>query len=113
MSHRVLRVAQAVRQELAELIQKELSDPRLFMTTVVSVDISRDSRYCRVYLSVIGSPQEQKETLQVLEKTKSFLRGEITRRLGLKFAPEISFKLDTSIEQGVRIGKLLNEIREG
>jgi len=113
LSHRVLRVAQAVKQELAELIQRELSDPRLSFTTVVSVEISHDSRYCRVYLSVPGSPEEQKDALMVLEKTKSFLRGEIGRRLGLKFAPEIAFKLDRSIEHGARIGKLLNEIRKG
>ncbi len=112
MSHRVLRVAQAVRQELAELIQRELADPRLSLTTVASVDISQDSRYCRVYLSVIGGPGEQQEALAVLEKTKSFLRGEITRRLGLKHAPEITFQLDRSIEHGARIGKLLGELRK-
>ena len=113
MSHRVLRVAQAVKQELAELIRRELADPRLSLATVTMVEISQDSRYCRVYLSVIGAPEEQQEALAVLEKTKSFLRGEITRRLGLRFAPEITFKLDRSIEHGARIGKLLNELRKG
>jgi len=105
-------VAQAVKQELAELIRRELSDPRLSLTTVASVEVSQDSRYCRVYLSVIGGPVEQREALAVVEKTKSFLRGEIARRLGLRFAPEITFRVDRSSEHGVRIGKLLNDLRK-
>lgn len=112
MSHRPLRVAQAARQEMAELIQRELKDPRLDLTTVTAVEVSPDTRYWRVFLSVIGGGRQQEDVLAVLEKTKSFLRGEITRRLGLRFAPEITFRLDRSMEHGARIGKLLSELRK-
>ena len=104
-------MAHAIREELAGLIRTELSDPRLSMTTVTMVEVSPDSKYCRVYVSVVGDPDAQKEALAVLEKTKSYLRGEIARRLGLKFAPEITLRLDRSMEHGARVGKLLDELR--
>lgn len=112
MSHRVLRLAQAIREEMAELIRTELADPRLAMTTVTMAEVSPDSKYCRIYLSVVGDPDAQSAALAVLEKTKSFLRGEIARRLGLKFAPEITLRLDRSMEHGARVGKLLDELRK-
>lgn len=110
---RVQRVAEAIKEEVSELLHSELKDPRIGFASVVKVDVSRDLRHARVYVSVLGDDARQKESLKGLTSALGFVRSEVARRLQLRFAPELEFRLDDSIEHGVRIAKLLNDVREG
>ncbi|MDA8096129.1 MAG: 30S ribosome-binding factor RbfA [Desulforudis sp.] len=112
MAYRPERLGEVLKQELAELL-RQLKDPRIGFVTVTSVDVSNDLRYVKVFVSVLGSPEEQKATMTALEKAQGYLRAEIGRRIRLRYTPEVSFKLDHSISEGVRLVELIDEITEG
>lgn len=109
---RVQRVAEAIKEEVSVLLRKELKDPRVGFASVVKVDVSRDMRHARVHVSVMGDEARQKESLKGLVSALGFIRSAVAKRLQLRFAPELEFRLDDSIEHGVRIAKLLNDVRE-
>lgn len=73
--------------------------------------MSADLRYARIYISVMGTPEEQKATMDALASAKGFIRRELAARLDLRFAPDLQFKLDTSAEYSDRISRLLNELK--
>ena len=112
-SRRQIQVAEAVQQHMSYLLQRELKDPRIGFTTVTSVDMSSDLKYAHIFISVMGTPEEQRATMDALTSGKGFIRRELAGRLDLRFAPEIQFKLDTSAEYSDRISRLLNELKEG
>lgn len=110
-SRRQAQVAEAVQQHMSYLFQRELKDPRIGFVTVTAVDMSPDLKYARIFISVMGTPEEQKATMDALTSGKGFIRRELASRLDLRFAPEISFKLDTSAEYSDKITRLLNELK--
>ncbi|HVD01027.1 MAG TPA: 30S ribosome-binding factor RbfA [Candidatus Dormibacteraeota bacterium] len=111
MGYRQTQVAGQVRQELMEIIQHELKDPRIGFVSITDVAMSPDFRSARVMVSVLGSPEEQRATLKGLISAKGLIRHDLGRRLSnLKFAPDIHFELDPSIEYSVHISKRLREI---
>jgi len=110
-SRRQVQVGEAVQQHISYLLQRELKDPRIGFVTVTSVDMSADLKYARVFISVMGTPEEQKATMAALTSGRGFIRRELASRLDLRFAPEIQFKLDTSAEYSDRINRLLNELK--
>jgi ribosome-binding factor A len=110
-SRRQIQVAEAVQQHMSYLLQRELKDPRIGFVTVTAVDMSQDLRYARIFVSVMGTPEEQKATMDALTSGRGFIRRELASRLDLRFAPDIQFKLDTSAEYSDRINRLLNELK--
>ncbi len=94
MSRRALRLAQLFRAELTQMLSKELSDPRLGFITITEVKFTSDLRRADVYFSVLGSPGDWQESLKGLESAKPRLKGEIARRLRLKFTHKINFEPD-------------------
>ena len=109
-NRRQIQVADAVQQHMSYLLQRELKDPRIGFATVTSVEMSPDLRYARIFISVMGTPDEQRATMDALASGKGFIRRELAARLDLRFAPEVQFKLDTSAEYSDRINRLLNEL---
>jgi ribosome-binding factor A len=105
---RAERVAEAMQAELSAMIQRELKDPRIGFVSVTRVDVSRDLGKARVYVSVLDETQ-QEGSLEGLRSASGLLRGEIARRLQLRLAPVLEFHLDHSIEQSVRVQRLLRE----
>jgi ribosome-binding factor A len=105
------RVSDLLREEIADIIIYRLKDPRIGFITVTGVDVTDDIKIARVYVSVFHD-EERKTTLEILNSAKSFIRSELSKRLRMKFIPSIEFKLDTSIEYGNRIEKLLKESQE-
>lgn len=105
------RVGDLLREEIADIIIYRLKDPRIGFITVTGVDVTDDIKIARVYVSVFHD-EERKTTLEILNDAKSFIRSELSKRLRMKFIPSIEFKLDTSIEYGNRIEKLLKESQE-
>lgn len=111
MSHRLERVAKLIREELSELLQRQVKDPRLGeFLAITDVSVSPDLKYARVFVSRIGTEEEKQELLAVLSSASGFLRRELTRRLNLRSIPELSFHWDDSIERGDRILHIIDEI---
>ncbi|MGZ9584592.1 30S ribosome-binding factor RbfA [Paenibacillus marinisediminis] len=107
------RVGEQIKKELSQLIQMELKDPRIGFLTVTGVEVTNDLSMAKIYLSVLGDDEARENSLKALEKAKGFLRSELGKRIMLRHTPELVFKLDSSIEYGSRIERILNDIRDG
>ena len=111
MTHRIQRLNSLLRHEISELLQRQVKDPRLgSFVTVTEVSISPDLRQARIFVSRIGSEEDKQETLSALTSASSFFRRELTRRLRLRRIPELSFQWDDSIERGVHLLKLIDQV---
>ena len=108
--YRPARVGELIQAELAQLLLQGLKDPRLHMTTISYVDVSPDLRYARVYISRLGSETEQSAALAGFKRATGFIRGQLGKRLKLRYIPQLTFVLDTGIAYGVRISSILNEL---
>lgn len=109
---RLSRLQEAIKEEVSQIIQFELKDPRIGLVTVTSVDISPDLRQARIFLTVLGSSEDQKESLAGLDSAKGFIRSELGKRVKMKFTPQIEFKIDESVEEGIRISKLIDRLHK-
>ncbi len=106
-----LRINQEVQRELANII-RELKDPRIgLMTSVMDSYVAPDLKTCKVYISVLGDEAAQTATMKGLESAKGFIRHELAERLNMRNTPELTFVLDRSIERGVEMSKLIDEVR--
>jgi ribosome-binding factor A len=106
------RVAEAIREEVATFLAEGVKDPRIVgLVTVTGVDVSRDLRHAKVYVSVLGSDAERAATLDGLASVASHLRSRLGRVLRLRVAPEVDFRLDESIARAARIESLLAQLR--
>ena len=107
------RINAEVMKELSLIISGEIKDPRISsMTSVVSVEVAPDLKTCKAYISVLGDEEAQKSTLEGLNSAASFIRKELARRVNLRNTPEIKFIIDQSIEYGVRMSKLIVEVKK-
>ncbi len=108
------RISEEMKKEISALIQNGLKDPRLpKMISVTSADVTRDLRYAKVYISVLGSEEDKKNALEGLKSAAGFIRREVGHKLQLRYSPELLFELDNSIERGVYISKLINDTLQG
>ncbi len=113
MSKRTQQIGEEMLRILSETIQYEMSDPRVGFATVVNVDVSGDLQHARVYVSVMGDEEQQRETMAALEHAKGFLRRQVAQELNhLRTVPDLNFKLDTSLAHSERIGELLRQVAE-
>jgi ribosome-binding factor A len=107
------RVAEAIREEVATFLAEGVKDPRVVgLVTVTGVDVTRDLRHAKVYVSILGSESERAATLDGLGSVASHLRSRIGRALRLRIAPEIAFKLDQSVAHAARIESLLAQLHD-
>ena len=97
-------------EEVSDMLHRDLKDPRLGFVTVTGAEITRDLRYAKVYISVLGTEEETNQCLDALKRASGFIRGEFTRRAHLRVAPEIIFQADVSLSRGARIFELLKQI---
>ena len=109
---RVRKIQEFIKQEVGKLLLNGIKDPRLGFTTVTDVKVTGDLREATVYVSLFGSEKEKKDSLNVLNKAKGFIRKEVGKNLNIFYSPEISFEEDKSLEYGMKIEKLLNKIHE-
>lgn len=112
-THRVARVAEQLRQEISEIIIRDLKDPRIGMATISEVKLSPDLRNAVVKVSVVGEEDSRKAAINGLDHAKGFIRRELGSRLSnLRFAPELRFQLDESVAYSVKISQILREVRQ-
>ncbi len=107
------RVGEQIQRELAELIQRELNDPRLGMVTVSAVEVSRDLTVAKVFFTVLNPGYDVAQTLEGLTHATGFLRRELGRRMKLRVVPELRFQYDSSIEEGSRLSALIDKAVSG
>jgi len=113
MTQRTDRVDELLREEISALLTKEVADPRIGFATVTDVETSPDLRHARVWVSVIGQEADRRATLRALEHAMPFVRRELGRRLHIRRIPELSVRMDESIERGSRVMQLINELEAG
>ena len=106
---RMRRINEVLREVVGAAIGSELSDPRIGFVTVTSVETSPDLRTAKVYVSVLGSAEEREATLSGLRSSRGVLQSKIAAETRMKRTPTVSFHYDETIEQGVRISRLLEE----
>jgi ribosome-binding factor A len=106
---RMRRVNEAIREVLGDAITTELKDPRIGFVTVTDVDTSPDLRSARVYVSVLGSPEERESTLAGLRSSHGVLQAKIASGMRLKRTPTLTFEYDESVDRGDRISRLLRD----
>ena len=105
------RINGEVQKALSDIIRSELKDPRIHpMTSVVLVQVTPDLKYCKAYISVLGDEERAKEAITGLKSAVGYIRRELARRVNLRNTPEISFVLDQSIEHGVNMSRLIDEV---
>ncbi len=111
--NRVERLAEQIREEIADMVVAELKDPRIGLVTVTRVELSGDLRHARVLFSVLGNEQDEQKTLEGLSSAAGYLRGEIGRRLRVRRAPELVFVLDHGAQESEKIERLLRKLKPG
>jgi ribosome-binding factor A len=109
--HRQEKLGELIAVELSDLLRTRVKDPRVGFASITHVEVSGDYRHAKIYISVMGSDEEQASTMKALKHATGFLRHELASRLTLRYMPEIVFKLDSSIEQGARILELIREVQ--
>lgn len=105
------RINMEVQRELSEIIRGGIKDPRIHpMTSVVSVEVTPDLKFCKAYISVLGDEEAGKSTIQGLKSAEGYVRRELARRVNLRNTPELKFILDQSIEYGVNMSHLIDQV---
>ena len=105
------RVNGEVMRVLAEVIRSEIKDPRINpMTSVVAVEVAPDLKTCKAWISVLGNEESQKDTLACLKSAEGYIRNQLARKINLRNTPEIRFIIDQSIEYGVNMSRMIDEV---
>ncbi|WIG57983.1 MAG: Ribosome-binding factor A [Ktedonobacterales bacterium] len=104
------QLGEVIAHELSDLIRTRLKDPRVGFASITDVEVTQDIRHAKVFVSVMGSEEEQRETLATLEHASGFLRHELAQRLTVRHTPDLLFRLDTSIERGTHVLGLINQV---
>ena len=110
MSQRTDRLDSQIRQELMDLLQREMKDPRVGFVTITRVETARDLGSARVWVSILGTEEERERSMQALGVATPWLRRRLAERLTLRSVPQLSLRRDNSIEAGDRVLRLLHEI---
>jgi|SRR3990172_1905462 len=108
---RVDRVNQLIKEEISGILQRELKDPRLGFVTVTEVDVSKDLHHAKVFVSVLGSDEEWRSTLEALESASGFIRNWLRQHIRLRYIPELTFRPDRSMAHAAHIQHLLEELK--
>lgn len=108
--YRLSRLEEAFKEEISEIIQKELKDPRIGLVSVTLAKVSRDLRHAKVSLSILGGEKEKAETLAGLKKAKGFIRQELGKRIRMKFLPELLFQEDLGVKESLRLAEIFEKL---
>lgn len=113
MSLRAEKLREFLKEEVSQIIQRELKDPRIGFVSITDVEVSVDLRHARIFVSVLGDDTAKAKSMEGLRSAQRYIRGELGKRMQMRYTPEVTFRLDESIERGTRIVSLLREVGEG
>ncbi len=106
---RARRVGEQIQRSLAVLLQHEIKDPRLGMASISAVQVTRDLSVAKVFVTVLGDEAVTKDSMLVLKNAAGFLRSRLAKEMRTRIVPELRFVHDRSLEEGVRLGALINK----
>jgi ribosome-binding factor A len=109
---RAIRVGELLKEEISQIVLREMKDPRIGFVSVTDVEVSGDLRHAKVFISVYGSDKEKEETLEGLQQAQGFVRKLVGERIKIHHTPEIIFRYDDSIENGVHISEIIKDLKE-
>ncbi|MGI6188156.1 MAG: 30S ribosome-binding factor RbfA [Clostridiales bacterium] len=110
---RAIRIAEEIRRELSDIFRNHVKDPRINdMVSILRADVSRDLRYAKIYVSILGDKNEKENAMAGIERASGFIRKELGQRLGLRYVPELRFVLDDSIEYSIHIAQRIEELKK-
>ncbi|MGF7186021.1 ribosome-binding factor A [Desulfitispora alkaliphila] len=109
-THRAHRVAGEIKKEIAQIVREEAKDPRIGTLTITDVEVTNDLRHANIYISTLGQ-KDIEGCKQALGKASGYIRSELAKRIRLRYAPELHFKLDDSQTYGEKINKLLDKVK--
>jgi ribosome-binding factor A len=107
---RAARVGDLLKEELSDLLLRNIKDPRIGFVTITEVRVSADLRHARVYFVTHERGEEQQRSLEGLESARGYLRGELGRRLSLRYVPDLSFTVDETLDHSFRIREILKSL---
>jgi len=110
MQHRDKRVADAIKETVAEIVLTEISDPRVGFVTVTRCHVTRDLRVATVYFSIMGDEKQQKEAFEHLQHAKGFVRKRVGEHIKLRYLPDLRFALDEVLAQEMRISEIIADL---
>jgi ribosome-binding factor A len=105
------RVSEAIKREVSVMLTQEVKDPGIHFVTVTSVETTDDLRNAKIFISILGDEKTRQETMKGIERAKGFIRGELGRRIQLRYTPEIQFRLDTSLDHAMKIKSILKQLK--
>lgn len=112
--NRTVRIQEEIRKILSEVIRNNIKDPRVpVLTTVTRVEVTRDLRYAKAFISVFGEKEEKIKCIQGLKSAAGYIRREVGSKIKVRYTPEILFEIDESLEHGLHINKILSDIKKG
>jgi ribosome-binding factor A len=107
------RVAEEIQRRSSQFIREELKDPRIGFLTITGVEVNSDLTHATIFVSVLGDEESQRQTMQTLQRAKGLVKRDIGDWLQIRTTPDITFKLDQSIERGTRVLQLINALEHG
>ena len=110
MTARTDRIDQLLRQEIGQILERDVQDPRIGFVTVTAVKTSTDLRQARVYVSVLGNERKRQKTLEGLDSAHGVLQAKLATELRMKRTPQLVFEYDPTVEEGVRMSRLIDEL---
>lgn len=110
--HRLARIKSQMQIEISDIL-RNMKDPRIGFATVTAVDVSGDMRHVKVFVSVMGTEEEQQESMKALDNAAGFIRSEVGQRVPLRHTPEVIFRLDGSMQHGANINRILKSLERG
>ncbi|MBA3795931.1 MAG: 30S ribosome-binding factor RbfA, partial [Chloroflexi bacterium] len=112
MSGRTERLDELLREEISAVLSRDVQDPRIGFVTVTRVEVTRDLSHATVWVSIIGSPEERRDSIRGLERAMPFVRGRLAP-LRMRRIPQLHVRYDESVERGTRVLRLLDELERG
>lgn len=112
-SRRAKRISETMRKEISSIIVQDLCDPRVSFVTVTNVQVSSDMKKARVLVSMLGDNTTQKTSLYGLRSARSYIQGQLARRMNMRYTPIISFHLDDSLKKMAHINELIHGLNSG
>ena len=112
MTTRQNKMRELLKEEVSEILRREIKDPRLGFFTVIDAEITSDFHHAKVFVSILGTEEERKQSMDVLKHAQHFVRQEFGKRVRMKVLPDIQFYHDETVDKGMRIFELLEEIKK-
>ncbi|MCZ6603385.1 MAG: 30S ribosome-binding factor RbfA [Planctomycetota bacterium] len=110
MGYKIEKLSRKIQRDISDIIHREMNDPRIAFASITRIDLTRDLKFAKVWVSVMGERSAQSRVMKALEHAKGFIQSEVARRLHTRQTPILTFYHDKGIEQSIRISKILSDV---